>query len=583
MVGEIVSMKASGLTKVITYKSPANEEGYELLEEEYEGKEIEAISADEYIDNGKEKKFAQKERRSFRFWIKKRKTTDDCFNEKGNVSRRIDINASYIKDIFSIPQNQDVVIREFNIARKTKAVLVFVDGMVDKTTINQFILPQLMESGHFADFSGNDIMKYIIDNVLSITQLTKMSDYNRIIDQILNGLSALFIDGCSEALLIETRGFEKRNIDKPVTEQVVRGSQEAFTENLRTNITLLRRIIKNQKLITEILPVGKANRVNSAILYIEGITNPNIVKEVRRRIKNIDIDFVEGNGMLEQLVEEKPFMIFPQVVSTERPDRASSFLMEGQVVIIAEGCPFAMAAPTSFFRLFHSSEDASLRWQYGTFLRLIRLVGVVSALLLPGLYVALSLYHIELVPTPLLQSIIRTRANVPFPTIVELLLMEISFELIREAGVRIPGVIGQTLGIVGALILGQVAVAAGIASSMLIVIVAITGLGSFTIPNFPMAISIRILRYFIIIAGAIAGFYGVFLALSLILALGCNMKSFGVPFFAPIAPKTKANPDVIIRQQIDNQEMRSDAFNAPNRKKSGKTARKWAKHGGNNT
>ena len=482
---------------------------------------------------------------------------------------------AYIKETFCVPRNQDIMLREFRIAHKTKALLVSVDGMVDRTTINQFVLPQLMKPEGFKDFSGKNLIEYITENVLSISQLTKISDYDSITTQILNGLSDLFIDGCSEALLIESRGNEKRNIERPVTEQVVRGSQEAFTENLRTNLTLLRRIIKNQKLITEILQVGKTNKVNSAILYIEGITDPKIVKEVRRRIKNINVDFVEGNGMLEQMIEDKPFGIFPQVVSTERPDRASSFLMEGQVIIIAEGCPFVMAVPTSFFRLFHSSEDVSLRWQYGTFIRLIRLLGVISALLLPGLYVALSLYHIELIPTPLLQSVIRARANVPFPTLVELLLMEISFELIREAGVRIPGVIGQTLGIVGALILGQVAVTAGIASPLLIIIVAITGLGSFTMPNFSMAISIRILRYFIIIAGGIAGFYGVLLVLTVILALGCNMKSFGVPFFAPIAPKTRTNPDVIIRQPIYKQEMRSDVINTPNRRRTGKVSRKW--------
>jgi len=567
------------LSKLMTYKRPASEEGYELLEEDREGKEVETVSREEYKDAGpNENDAARKGREAVRF----RGEKDDYhrINENGCVSKIIGINKSRLNDIFSLPQNQDVVVREFNIARKTKAVLVFVDGMADKTVINQFVLPKLMEPVYFTDFSGGDLLEYICENVLPVTQLTKMSDYKSIVVQILNGLSALFIDGCTEALLIESRGFEKRNIDRPVTEQVVRGSQEAFTENLRTNLTLLRRIIKNQKLITEIIPVGKTNKINSAILYIEGITNPGIVREVRRRIKNIDIDFVEGNGMLEQLIEDKPFMIFPQVVSTERPDRAASFLMEGQAVIITEGCPFAMAAPASFFRLFHSSEDASLRWQYGTFLRLIRLVGVVSALLLPGLYVALSLYHIELIPTPLLQSIIRTRANVPFPTIIELLLMEISFELIREAGVRIPGVIGQTIGIIGALILGQVAVSAGIASPMLIIIVAITGLGSFTIPNFSMAISIRVLRYFIIVAGAIAGFYGVFLALSVILALGCNMKSFGVPFFSPIAPKTKANPDVIVRRPVYDQKIRSDAFNAPNRKRAGRAPRKWANDGG---
>lgn len=239
-------MKTSGLMKLITYKPPANEEGYELLEEDYEGIETETLSANAYKDITNEYNIVQKEHGSIRFRNKKTDIKDNCTSEKGSVSKKIDINKSYIKDIFSLPQNQDVVIREFNIAHKKKAVLVFVDGMADKTTINQFVLPQLMEPKYFKDFSGNDIIKHIMENVLSITQLTRISDFKNIIVQILNGLSALFVDGCSEAILIESRGFEKRNIDKPVTEQVVKGSQEAFTENLRTNLTLLRRIIKNQ-------------------------------------------------------------------------------------------------------------------------------------------------------------------------------------------------------------------------------------------------------------------------------------------------------------------------------------------------
>jgi len=377
----------------------------------------------------------------------------------------------------------------------------------------------------------------------------------------------LFIDKCSEALIMETRGFEKRNIDRPITEQVVKGSQEGFTENLRTNITLLRRIIKNEKLITEIIPTGSLHKGNCAILYIEGITNPKIVKEVRRRIKKIDTDFIAGNGMLEQLIEDDYLMPFPQVVSTERPDRAASFLAEGQVVIITEGDPFAIAVPVTFYRLFHTSEDSMLRWQYGTFLRLIRFIGVMSALLIPGLYVALVLYHYEMIPTPFLESIVKSREAVPFPTIIELLLMEIAFELIREGGVRIPGVSGQTLGIVGALILGQVAVQACLVSPILIVIIALTGLGSFTMPNFSMALAIRILRFFFIFAGGIAGFYGISLAFIVVAALACHMKSFGVPFLAPIAPSAKVNPDNIVRQPIFKQSMRSDPFNTPNRKR----------------
>lgn len=575
------------LTKIVgflKYSRPNNEEGFELLEDKYEQGKTTQMDSSEYEDD-KSQNQQKDNTHSKSTKIRKPIKVEDWkskqnSNAKGkssiqppsvsNVFKDVATNKQYIEEIFSMPRNQDVVIREFKIARKTKAFLVFVDGMVDKTSVNQFILPQLMDPDNFADASNSCPIDYIIDNVLSITQLTKASDFNEIKPQILNGLSVLFIDECSEALMMETRGFEKRNIDRPIAEQVVKGSQEGFTENLRTNITLLRRIIKNEKLITEIIPTGKLNKVNSAILYIEGITNPKIVEEVRRRIKKIDTDFIAGNGMLEQLIEDDYLMPFPQVVSTERPDRAASFLVEGQVVIITEGDPFAMAAPVTFYRLFHTSEDSMLRWQYGTFLRIIRFIGVMSALLIPGLYVALVLYHHEMVPSPFLESIVKSREAVPFPTIIELLLMELAFELVREGGVRIPGVIGQTLGIVGALILGQVAVQAGLVSPILIVIIALTGLGSFTMPNFSMALAIRILRFLFVFAAGIAGFYGISLAFIVVAALACHMKSFGVPFLAPVAPSAKINPDTIIRQPLFNQSMRSDPFNTPNRKRNDK-------------
>lgn len=571
------------LTKIIrffTYTRPKNEEGFELLEDEYEKGTTRQIESSEYEEDIKQNEQKDKKQVNTKKkpliignWENEQKSnTKDKSNSTQNVSvstvyKDLEYNKKYIEESFSMPRNQDVVIREFKIARKTKAFLIFVDGMVDKTSINQFILPQLMNPDNFKDSSNRSLIDYIMDNVLSITQLTKTSDFNKIKAQILNGLTVLFIDKCSEALIMETRGFEKRNIDRPITEQVVKGSQEGFTENLRTNITLLRRIIKNEKLITEIIPTGSLHKGNCAILYIEGITNPKIVKEVRRRIKKIDTDFIAGNGMLEQLIEDDYLMPFPQVVSTERPDRAASFLAEGQVVIITEGDPFAIAVPVTFYRLFHTSEDSMLRWQYGTFLRIIRFIGVMSALLIPGLYVALVLYHHEMIPTPFLESIVKSREAVPFPTIIELLLMEIAFELIREGGVRIPGVSGQTLGIVGALILGQVAVQACLVSPILIVIIALTGLGSFTMPNFSMALAIRILRFFFIFAGGIAGFYGISLAFIVVAALACHMKSFGVPFLAPIAPSAKVNPDNVVRQPIFKQSMRSDPFNTPNRKR----------------
>ena len=581
----------SKILNLFKYTRPINNEGgFELLEDKYEKDKTVKVDSTEYDEYEKiQKQYEQKDIKQTKVsqiikpvkveqWKREKNSNQNKSSSTKNISsatvfKDIVSNKKYIEEIFSMPRNQDIIIREFKIARKIKAFLVFIDGMVDKTSVNQFILPQLMNPDNFSDTSSGCPIDYIMDNVLSISQLTKATDFNKIKPQILNGLSVLFIDECTEALMMETRGFEKRNIDRPITEQVVKGSQEGFTENLRTNITLLRRIIKNEKLITEVIPTGKLNKVNSAILYIEGITNPKIVEEVRRRINKIDTDFIEGSGMLEQLIEDNYLMPFPQVVSTERPDRAASFLVEGQVVIITEGDPFAIAAPVTFYRLFHTSEDSMLRWQYGTFLRVIRFIGVMSALLIPGLYIALVLYHHEMIPTPFLESIVKSREAVPFPTVIELLLMEIAFELVREGGVRIPGVIGQTLGIVGALILGQVAVQAGLVSPILIVIIALTGLGSFTMPNFSMALAIRILRFIFILAGGIAGFYGISLAFIVIATLSCYMKSFGVPFLAPVAPSAKTNPDSIIRQPLFNQSMRSDPFNTPNRKRNDQNKR----------
>jgi spore germination protein KA len=302
-------------------------------------------------------------------------------------------------------------------------------------------------------------------------------------------------------------------------------------------------------------------------MYIDGITNPELVKEVKRRIKSINIDFVTGDGMIEQFIEDKSFQIIPQVLNTERPDRAASFIMEGQVIIIGEGVPFVNVVPVTFFAMFHASEDSFLRWPFGTAIRLIRILGLFFATLLPSLYVSLILYHQEMIPTDLLVAFATARENVPFPTIIEVLILEISFELIREAGVRVPGIIGPTLGIIGALILGQAAVDANLVSPVLIIIVAVTGLGNFAIPSYSLAIGIRLIRFGLILAGAFLGFYGVAAVLFIVGCFVCNMKSFGVPFLSPISPVTKKNPDIIARAPNFKQKKRPDYLNTPNQKR----------------
>ncbi len=495
-------------------------------------------------------------------------------NDK-SVYNCLDENIRYLKKIFHLPVNQDVIIREFNVARKIPACMVFIDGMVDRSIIVQFSLPQLMDVHPFKDFEGGCPLDYIEENVLSINQIARMSKFKEIIPQILSGLTALFIDGCEECLIMESRGYEKRNVTMPFTETVVQGAQEGFTENLRTNITLVRRIVKNENLITEFRSTSKTNNFMSAILYMEGLTNPKIVDEVKRRVESLDVDFISGSGMLEQLIEDKTLMLFPQVISTERPDRVASFLLEGKVVLICEGTPFALAMPITFFDLFHTTEESNLRWQYGTFLRIVRLLGALLAAFLPGVWTALILFHQEMIPTPLLASIVASRAPVPFPFIIEFLLMELSFELIREGGIRVPGISGNTLGIIGALILGQSAVSAGIVSPSLIIIVAVSGLGNFAIPNYSLALAVRIFRFIFIAFGALAGLYGISIGFTLLCAFTLSMKSFGVPFFTPLSPETKTNQDKILRGPLPHQTRRLDYLNTQDEKRMGDHPRGW--------
>ena len=416
---------------------------------------------------------------------------------------------------------------------------------------------------------------FLEKNILPIHQVVRMDNYKEIVAQILSGLTVVFIDGCDECLVMESRGYEKRDISVPSTETVVNGAQEGFTENLRTNITLIRRIVKNEALVTEFKIISKTNNILAALLYMNDITNKKIVEEVKRRINSLNIDYISGSGMLEQLIEDKSLMLFPQVISTERPDRVASFLMDGKVALVCEGTPFALALPITFFDLFHTSEDSNLRWQYGTFIRIVRLIGTLIALLLPGLWTALILFHQEMIPTSLLSSIVSSRAPVPFPYIVEFLLMEMSFELIREGGIRVPGITGNTLGIIGALILGQSAVSAGLVSPSLIIIVAVTGLGNFAIPNYSLALAVRIARFILMGFGALGGLYGISVGFAIFCALSLSMKSFGVPFFTSIAPETRSNRDKIIRGPLHNQDYRPDYLNTQNEKRMGDDPRGW--------
>ncbi|HEY9061444.1 MAG TPA: spore germination protein [Pseudobacteroides sp.] len=494
-----------------------------------------------------------------------------------NISNDIELNIQYVEKCFNYPQNSDIIIRRLRVAGKYKAFIFYVDGMVDRFTINNSIVKPLMDSGKFTDAIFEELTDYIIESVIETNQIKKVMTQAAAIKDILSGNTGVYIQGYRYYIICETKGYEKRSVEKPQVEGVVKGAQEAFNENLRTNITLLRRILKNKNLTTEFIDVGKRNNGKCAVVYLDGLINPAIVNEVKRRITGISTDFIIGDGILEQFIEDNPWSIIPSILSTERPDRTASHIIEGKVAILAEGTPFSLIAPVTIVDLLHTPEDSTLRWQYGTLLRLIRFFAVFIATLLPGLYVALTTFHREMIPTDLLIAIAKARENVPFPTIVEVLLMELSFELIREAGIRIPGIIGNTIGIIGALILGQAAVQANLVSPVLIIVIAFTGLGNFAIPDFSLAFGARIMRVFYIFLGSMLGFYGISLGILISLTILVSMKSFGVPMVSTIAPKTGGSKDFVLRWPLWMQEKRPDYLNALDTRRQPKISRLWTK------
>ena len=497
-----------------------------------------------------------------------------------NISKDVEQNLEYMKQVYTVPTNGDVVIREFELTFKdkpVKAFLILIDGLTDRTVVNSNILNPLMVMSNLDIKSEEkDVGEYVKRRLIPHNQLKITEKFQEVIDEINFGGCGIFVDGASVAFAADVKGWLHRGIERPNTELVLRGPQEGFNEILRANTALVRKILKDEDLIVENTKLGERSKTPCSLMYIKDLANDDLVNEVRRRINGIKVDYMIDSGQLEQFLEDDPYMLAPQIIATERPDRVAAALGDGKVALIMHGSPFALILPTTNNDLIHAAEDSYIRFPYANLLRAIRILAVFMSLLLPGLYVAITNYHQEMIPTDLLLAIVSAREKVPFPTVVEILIMEIAFELIREAGIRIPGPIGPTLGIIGALILGQAAVAANIVSPILIIIVAVTGIGSFAIPSFSLAYSFRILRFIYIFLGASAGFLGITTGLFLQGIWLTAAKSFGVPFMAPFAPKTAGRyKDEFLRAPIWKQEARPDYINPKDIRKQPKISRKW--------
>jgi spore germination protein KA len=507
----------------------------------------------------------------------KEKQKQNAHDQMTYVSTDLSVNRDYVEKTFGLPTNADIIIRDFTIATNpvTKAFVVYLEGLSDKTVINDTILKSLMQltAMHEVASQGN-ILEIVKETLLPGNQVMGYEKWKDVISNVLMGTTALFVEGSEKALVIETKGWQQRSVGPPKSEQVIRGPYDAFTENLRTNTALIRLRLQTNALITEMLKVGQQSNTVVAMMYLKGIANPALIEHVKKRIKMLDTDVIIDSGMIEQLIEDEPSGMIPTVLSTERPDRVSSYLAEGHVALIINNSPFVLIVPVSFWGLLHTAEDAYIRWPFGTFLRYIRLISLLIAMLMPGIYIAVTNYHVEMIPTELMIAIAASREYVPFPVVVEVLLMEFAIELIREAGIRIPSIIGPTIGIVGALILGQAAVQAGIVSPLLVIVVAVTALASFSIPNYNLSFGVRVTRFLFLVAGAIYGFFGIALVGMVVLAYVASVKSFGLPVLAPIAPYSRSK-DVINRAHLFNMEERPRHVAPLNGRKQSRLQRDW--------
>lgn len=449
------------------------------------------------------------------------------------VSCDIEENLDLIKKRFSFPKNGDVVIRELLLPGEVKAFLVFYDGMVDSALIDTALVKPLFELPLFSgaeNYDNNGVFQSLIVHC----QVKRSKDMNSVIDDINFGNCALFIDGISESFSCDVKNWPHRSVEKAENEQSIYGPQEAFAEMLRGNSAQVRKFLKTEKLICENMQVGNVSKTPGVIMYLSDVANTDLVNEVRHRINSLSTDYVLSVEELSMMIEDSPMMITGHILATERPDRVARALSEGRVAIILNGSSRALILPTNAYEMTHSAADAYLRADFANMSRLIRLISIFISVLLPGLFIAITLFHEEMLPTYLLYAISASRQNVPFPSIIELLLMELAFEMIREAGVRMPGPLGSILGIVGGLILGQAAVSAKIVSPIMIIIVAITGIGSFATADYSLGWSYRILKIIFILLGGSFGFFGIAMGIFIYSVLIASTKSFGVPFLSPL-------------------------------------------------
>lgn len=455
------------------------------------------------------------------------------------LSANLDDNLRIVRE--RTGNSSDLVIRtlESMFGKEIRIAVIYIDGLANDQMINNSIMQSLTSKDFIDPYHAAgpaEVLGMIKNRFLSVSNVTDFQTVEKLLTAVLAGNTAILVSGSCSGITASTAGGEQRGVEEPQSETVIRGPREGFTENIRTNTALIRRKIKNPDLWIESRKIGRVTQTDVAVVYLHGIANDKVVQEVLLRLDRIDTDSILESGYIEEFIQDETFSPFPTITNTERPDAIAGAILEGKVAILVDGSPFVLLAPVTIFKLFQSSEDYYQKFDIATFLRLLRAISFVVSMLLPSLYIAITTFHQQMLPTTLLISLAAQREGVPFPAFVEALAMEITFEVLREAGVRMPRAIGSAISIVGALVLGQAAVQAGLVSAAMVIVVAFTAIAGFVAPSVSISNSARMLRFGFMMLAATLGLFGIIAGLIALLIHLSGLRSFGIPYLLPLAP-----------------------------------------------
>jgi len=471
--------------------------------------------------------------------------------DESQFTRKLEHNLGIFEGILG--GNVDFLVRRFKIQVRKQQVdcgLLYLDGASSKSDMND-ILRALMLTMDQSIQTKDSVVNIVVSQCIPYADVTMKETVMDAANWLLSGNSLIFLDGVDFAVGLSTQAFKERAVEQPQTEQVIQGAREGFIESIGTNISLMRKRMRSSNLHVELTQIGEETATNVVYCYVNGIVNMDLVNEVQRRLEQVKTDTLYGSGYLEQFIEDNYYSPFPQVQNTERPDKAVAAMLEGRVVILVDGCPFALIVPAVFSQFIQATEDYNTRFMMASMVRMIRLVALLFSLIFPSIYVSLISFNPEMIPTKFAVAVAGGRAGVPFPSIVEIFALEAIMEILREATIRLPQQVGGALSIVGVLVIGQAAVQAGFVSPITVVIVSLTTIGSFATPAYNAAIAFRMLRFPLMGLAGTFGLYGVMVGLILIVNHVSSLESFGVPYLSPLVPGSRSGlKDMFVRLPV---------------------------------